>query len=314
MDRSTPKTPVAVPDVNPPVVVTECWVEGCCFEQALLPVDKHLVFRPLPAPMPVDGTSRLSIHLSGFSTESLTYLRRLIRVIGATQAISLNKQTTHLVSGRKDGQKVDKARQWGIKIVSEGWLLAIGKTGTLVPELDYPLDSTSGTTETSEVTPASGMLGNKSQPVSQARELKPTPTHVDGPGPAGSLNGYGDGDGSTPGAALTPSGLGQGHGSSNPLSPPPPNGELARKLNQATAGPSATASRGSTSDDSVTSRISKTSKDGPAIQDGSGSGNALESEGSGNRNKDVTDVLRELAGRGDTPSNRVKAVCPPTSL
>lgn len=306
MSRSTPKTPTPVPDVNPPVVVTECWVEGCCFEQALLPVDKHLVFRPLPAPMPVEGSSSLSIHLSGFSTESLTYLRRLIRVIGATQAISLNKQTTHLVSGRKDGQKVDKARQWGIKTIAEGWLLAIGRAGTLVPELDYPLDSTSGTTETSDVTPASASA-LKSQPVSQARELKPTPTHVDGPG--GSLNG--NVQGSTSGSALTPSGLGLGQGQSNPLSPPPPNGESARKLNQATAGPSVSASRGSTSDESVTSRVSKTSKAGAGagsgIQEG-GSGNVLQPESSGSRNKDVTDVLRELAGRGDTPSNRVKAV------
>ena len=275
--------PVLVEDVPPPVVVTECWVEGCCFEQSLLPVNKHLVFRPLPAPMPVMGTSGLLIHLSGFSTESLTYLRRLIRVIGATQAISLNKQTTHLVSGRKDGQKVDKARQWGIKTVSEGWLLAIGRSGTLVPELDYPLDSTSGMTEVDDP-PVSVSSTNK--PVSQARELKPTPTHIDGRD--GSFNG----ETSTSGFALA---LGaDGLGGSNPLSPP--NGESARKLNQ--AGPSV--SRGSTSDES---NISKLSRTGQAAMEG------VKAEGS--RSKDVTDVLRELAGRGDTTSSsRVKAVRP----
>lgn len=39
------------------IVVTECWVEGCCFEETLLSPDKHIVFRPLPGNMPIAGES-----------------------------------------------------------------------------------------------------------------------------------------------------------------------------------------------------------------------------------------------------------------
>jgi DNA replication regulator DPB11 len=280
--RSAPKQPAPVDGQPTPTVVTECWVEGCCFEQTLLSIDKHLVFRPLPAPMPIGGTSSFQIHLSGLSTEDLTYLRRLIRVIGATQAVSLNRQTTHLVSGRSDGPKVEKAREWGVKVVSKAWLLAMGSSGHIEPEGDYPVDSTSTTT----VTDGDGEKVESVKPIqasiqsqSQARALKSTPTHVDGPGRS-SISG------ST--TAVDTSNANSGLAASNPLSPP--QGPSARKLNQATN--SRTSSRASATEEEVSTK----------------SAYPAESIGTSGRNREMTDVLRQLAEKGDTSATRIKAV------
>jgi DNA replication regulator DPB11 len=278
-----------VDGVPPPTVVTECWVEGCCFEQALLPTDRHLVFQPLPAPMPIAGTSTFAIHLSGYSTENLTYLRRLIRVIGATQAVSLNRQTTHLVSGKKEGPKVAKSQEWGVKVVSEAWLLAMGRSGSLVPEADYPVDSTSTVTVTDgggdEIDQGTSGLRVTSQAASQARALKLTPTHIDDR--LGQLS-------------ANPSVNSTNHlassssfaANANPLSPP--QGASARKLNH--AHPTEDDSR-TTSEDSVSSKAARIAVAGEA-----------ESIGTAGRNREMTDVLRQLAEKGDSSSSRLKAV------
>jgi DNA replication regulator DPB11 len=286
--RSAPRVPTPVHGVAAPTVVTECWVEGCCFEQSRLPVDRHLVFQPLPALMPIAGTSTFSIHLSGFSTENLTYLRRLIRVIGATQAVSLNRQTTHLVSGKKEGPKVTKAHEWGVKVVSEAWLLAMGRNGQVEPETDYPVDSTSTTTVTDGDGEAVSLPRLTSQTTSQARALKLTPTHVD----QSRLSGF---------ISANDSGLGQGSASTSainahPLSPP--QGASARKLNQALAvEPTHDQSRVSISEESLNAKSGR-----PAGE--------AESVGTAGRNREMTDVLRQLAEKGDTSSSRIKAVSP----
>jgi hypothetical protein len=62
-------------------------VEGCCFEQRLLSPDDHLVFRPIPAKMPVLGAEKLSVHLSGFPTEQTVYLKKLLRLTGKCLSI-----------------------------------------------------------------------------------------------------------------------------------------------------------------------------------------------------------------------------------
>jgi hypothetical protein len=232
--------------------------------------------------MPIGGTSSFQIHLSGLSTEDLTYLRRLIRVIGATQAVSLNRQTTHLVSGRSDGPKVDKAKEWGVKVVSKAWLLAVGSSGQIEPEGDYPVDSTSTTTVTDGDGEKVESVKPVSQSQSQARALKPTPTHVDGHGRS-SISG------ST--TAVDTSNANSGlAGASNPLSPP--QGPSARKLNQATN--SRTSSRASAAEEEVSTK----------------SAYPAESIGTSGRNREMTDVLRQLAEKGDTSATRIKAVSP----
>ena len=64
-------------------MVTECWVEACCFEGRMISPDDHIVFRPLTGPMPVPGAEKLNVHISGFASHETVYLRRLLKAIGA---------------------------------------------------------------------------------------------------------------------------------------------------------------------------------------------------------------------------------------
>ncbi|WVW83245.1 hypothetical protein I302_105264 [Kwoniella bestiolae CBS 10118] len=189
-------------------VITECWVEGCCFEERLLSPDKHIVFRPLPATMPIPGASKFNVHLSGFSAENNVYMRRLLRAIGGQLSIKLNRQTTHLISVATTGQKVEKAREWGVTVMHESWLVAMGRSGQIEPEEEHrqiliapaitkALDKTRTSDLTANLSTMSDLPDNgdfalrpssaNHKPstsqigVSPSRMLKPSPTHIDDP-------------------------------------------------------------------------------------------------------------------------------------
>lgn len=124
-----------MPPVQPgeptPGLVTECWVEGCCFEQRLLDPDATLVFRPLSVPCPVPGASDLLVHISGFPTETTVYLKRLLKTVGGVLSEKLNRRTTHLVCAVPEGQKWTKAHEWGVTCVKDSWLWSMGRTGVI---------------------------------------------------------------------------------------------------------------------------------------------------------------------------------------
>ncbi|RXK38351.1 hypothetical protein M231_04393 [Tremella mesenterica] len=215
-------------------VVTECWVEGCCFEQKLLSPNDHLVFRPLSATMPVNGTSNMLIHLSGHSSENTVYLRRIIRAIGATLSVKLNRQTTHLVCAAPSGQKYEKALEWGVSVVQCTWLLTMAETGVLVNDTDHrhssvtkidPNTNTNPEPSTSQLALDQVLrVGNEhgtsqSSTLDPSRKLGLTPTHI------------GDGLGSNPGSA-SGSGLLREKGNGKTVLSQS-NPETERKLNQA---------------------------------------------------------------------------------
>lgn len=64
------------------MVVTECWVEACIYEKALLPPEKNVIFGPLPFATPLAGADAITAHVSGFSTEQSVYLRRMLKAAG----------------------------------------------------------------------------------------------------------------------------------------------------------------------------------------------------------------------------------------
>lgn len=58
---------------------------------------------------------------------------------GGTLSIKLNRQTSHLITVATTGQKVEKAREWGVKVMKESWLIAMGRSGQIEPEEDHAL-------------------------------------------------------------------------------------------------------------------------------------------------------------------------------
>ena len=48
----------------------------------MLNPDGHIVFKPLPASMPIPDANILNVHLSGWSTSEMVYLKRLLTALG----------------------------------------------------------------------------------------------------------------------------------------------------------------------------------------------------------------------------------------
>ena len=71
-----------IPVDERPQVVTECWVEGCCYEHRFIPPDSHIVFRPLRIQLPIPGSEKIIVHTTGFSIEAGVYMKRLIKAFG----------------------------------------------------------------------------------------------------------------------------------------------------------------------------------------------------------------------------------------
>lgn len=130
--------PPPVPDVAQPVVVTECWVEACAFEKEVLPPDNHIVFRPLSFPTPLPGADAITVHVTGFGTDSSVFLRRLLKGVGTlpggeqvlitgmnVEKMMVRNVTTHLVMAAPTGTKFEKAKEWGVAVVGESWVWAL---------------------------------------------------------------------------------------------------------------------------------------------------------------------------------------------
>ncbi|WWD15806.1 hypothetical protein CI109_100230 [Kwoniella shandongensis] len=301
-------------------VVTECWVEGCCFEERLLSPNDHIVFKPLPAPMPVEGTSKLLVHLSGFSAENTVYMRRLLRAIGGTLSVKLNRQTTHLVSVPTVGQKVEKAREWGVIVVKDTWLITMARTGKLEPDENHrhtflapavvrlasrtndltanfstvsdlgdSVDFNRRNPRSSPSRPPNSQLGTAG--VSPSRMLKPSPTHIDDQ-PAAPHSVAGGSRTTLRGDSADPT---------HALSPPKP--ETERLLNSASSFPApfpATTEKLARYASAPANPESLSSNSGEASLGSRAA--SMGSLGMG-KGKEMTEVLRQLAEKGGgTPS------------
>ncbi len=81
--KSAPELPADGPQ---PTVVTECWVEACIYEKALLSPEGNVIFRPLPFDTPLAGAEAITAHVSGFPTDQAVYLRRMLKAAGELRA------------------------------------------------------------------------------------------------------------------------------------------------------------------------------------------------------------------------------------
>lgn len=183
--RTKVDMPPAQPGEPTPTLVTECWVEGCCFEQRLLDPDATLVFRPLSVPCPIPGAENLLVHISGFPTETTVYLKRLLKTVGGVLSEKLNRRTTHLVCAVPEGQKWTKAHEWGVTCVKDSWLWDMGRTGVIDDVANHlhgaDMNGAAPTLARSAVASGEGLSSANEISGSSlsARGLKSTPTHVD---------------------------------------------------------------------------------------------------------------------------------------
>lgn len=243
--------------------------------------------------------------------------------LGGIQSVKLNRQTTHLVCAIPAGQKYDKSLEWGVSVVRDTWLFAMGRSATIEaeekhrhdpfhpamgpsgPKLTGRTGSTSNMSAVSllnepmdfariasVVAPSSSLAplpkAVSQQSISPSRKLKLTPTHIDGQ----SFNGV-----------LAPaSGSIVAGSTTHPLSPPKP--ETERLLNNASPHSiDAKLSRMSSAPAGSSPR-SKEKRESPVVK-------AATMGGLTGRKEDMTEVLRQLAQTEQTtPGLRTKIVCP----
>lgn len=133
------------------VAVTAFWVEMCAAAEKLIPVNKCVLFSPVPYQTPLKAMQELQIcvTISGFQQHNESdwnrrriVLRRVAIVLGARYSERmLRRSTTHLIADDRVGSsdKVVKAHEWDIKVVNQDWLLACAHAGKVVGAEGYPV-------------------------------------------------------------------------------------------------------------------------------------------------------------------------------
>ncbi|CDF36721.1 DNA topoisomerase 2-binding protein 1, partial [Chondrus crispus] len=135
------------------VIVTTTWIDACLQEERLVPVTDCVLFAPVPHETPLREMLRrkVSVTITGHQMSAerepnrrRDVLARLTRGLGAGYSERMTKgKTTHLIADARTAtrsEKIEKAKRWGIAIVSYKWLLACAEAGDIVDAGDYAPD------------------------------------------------------------------------------------------------------------------------------------------------------------------------------
>ncbi|WVQ78214.1 hypothetical protein IAT38_000297 [Cryptococcus sp. DSM 104549] len=237
-------------DITTLPFVTECFIEACIDSRKLLDPDSERVYRPLSIAIPIPGADKLFIHVSGPLKQktdkkaSSLWHRRLVLALGAHWEEEVSERTTtHLISFKNNGAKVNAAVAMGINILKYSWVVAMAESGVVEPVEGHLMEipdrevkrkkgvallekvrlkaEESGKSDLGTASPnasSSGLNINRLRPidnsasgkqipappgVSQSRMLQLTPTHIDEP------NGGGSGAAGSRASALSDMGMGQ---------------------------------------------------------------------------------------------------------
>ena len=122
-------------------VVTELWIERCIANHSLFDPDDLVICKPMPGPFPrprmfpCDNTNvemkNIAISITGFSGADLLHVERLIALLGADYYCNLTRRRSLLLTPDNvtSGQKLLKAKEWGIPVVRVGWLWEVIRRG-----------------------------------------------------------------------------------------------------------------------------------------------------------------------------------------
>ncbi|KAH7928309.1 hypothetical protein BV22DRAFT_1083119 [Leucogyrophana mollusca] len=114
---------------------TECWLEHSVFLERICLPDENVSFTPLKINIPIPGAELVHLSLSGLDQSEVCWIRRLLRALGVNLAPSFSRRSTHLLCPSGTGAKFDKAKEWGIPVVSLDWLVEMAQKG-VVPSVD----------------------------------------------------------------------------------------------------------------------------------------------------------------------------------
>jgi hypothetical protein len=104
-------------------------ITGCA--NPCLGLSHGLVYYPCIHRLIVDLNS-IAISITGFSGPDLLHIERLITLLGAQYYSNLTRKRSLLLTPDRSvkGQKMIKAKEWGIPVVSVGWLWEVISRGS----------------------------------------------------------------------------------------------------------------------------------------------------------------------------------------
>ncbi|KAG7088076.1 hypothetical protein E1B28_012107 [Marasmius oreades] len=114
---------------------TECWLESCIFQERVCEPSQHVSFTPVGIPCPIDAAEKVFISFSGLDESEKYFMSRLVKALGLNLLPAFSKRTTHLFCPSAQGLKYEKAKEWGIPVVSMVWIEELKKNGR-VPAVD----------------------------------------------------------------------------------------------------------------------------------------------------------------------------------
>ena len=128
--------------------VNRLWWQACIDRQGPVPAESMHCFRPAGASEPIAGMEHVSCTVTGFVGDGRKDIRNLLHLVGAQFSGDMQKGlTTHLICAEPaQGQKYEKAKQWGLKIVGVAWIQQVFEQWLHVDESEFLLGK--GNTET----------------------------------------------------------------------------------------------------------------------------------------------------------------------
>ncbi|KAJ0412437.1 hypothetical protein ATCC90586_005457 [Pythium insidiosum] len=112
-------------------VVSDLWVRCCLAADCLLSPQAHELFAltyqasrsMFPVPLPLACFREVVASTSVYVGVDRVVVMELLRLAGATVTSKLSKRNTHLICLHPVGMKYDKAKQWGLAIVTARWVV-----------------------------------------------------------------------------------------------------------------------------------------------------------------------------------------------
>uniref|UniRef100_K3WTI6 BRCT domain-containing protein n=1 Tax=Globisporangium ultimum (strain ATCC 200006 / CBS 805.95 / DAOM BR144) TaxID=431595 RepID=K3WTI6_GLOUD len=122
--------------------VSDLWVHCCLAAQVMLSHQAHELFsltvhqtRSLFShPLPLRCFTKVRASTSVYVGVDRVVVMELLKLAGAQATSKMSKRNSHLICLKPIGMKYEKAKEWGLKIVTARWLIQSIIQGTLLDE------------------------------------------------------------------------------------------------------------------------------------------------------------------------------------
>eukprot|EP00127_Corallochytrium_limacisporum_P003467 Clim_evm95s149 gene=Clim_evmTU95s149 len=164
------------------LMITPSYLSDCVSTNTLLNQDMSPLYRPMPSRNGVPGATELYVTITGFEKQTREDVKDMLRIMNVRYTGVLTKNHTHLVALRPTGAKYEKAKQWGIKVVSSDWVKTALDTWSIPDETEYGL--TPRPTVVVEPPPVAANIDKGTGDISPYRQrTDPTPHDLFAPQP-----------------------------------------------------------------------------------------------------------------------------------